>query len=404
MSRAVGDLVRELAPRVLGLLVRRHGRFDMCEDAVQEALLAAGAQWPRDGVPDNPWGWLVAVASHKVVDAFRAEAARTRREAAVAAMEPVEAPLVPDADDTLSLLLLCCHPELTEPSQVALTLRAVGGLTTAQIARAFLVPEATMGQRITRAKAKIRQAGFGGAGGPERVRAVLHVLYLIFNEGHTASSGTALHNVELSAEAIRVTRLAHHLLPADGEVAGLMALMLLTDARRRARTRPDGSLVPLAEQDRSSWDREQIAEGTLLIERTMATAALGPFQVQAAIAALHAEAPSTAATDWAQIAVLYGILERLAPGPVVTLNRAVAVAEASGPAAGLRLLASVAAELGGHHRFAAVRGHLLEMAGDTESAREAYRTAARLTLSLPERLHLESRAARLGLGDGAGAG
>ncbi|EWC64276.1 RNA polymerase sigma-70 factor, ECF subfamily [Actinokineospora spheciospongiae] len=402
MSTAVEDLLREHAPRVLGLLVRRHGRFDMCEDAVQDALLAAGTQWPRDGVPDNPWGWLVTVASHKLTDAFRAEAARARREAAVAALEPGDAPAVPDEDDTLTLLFLCCHPELSAPSQVALTLRAVGGLTTAQIARAFLVPEATMGQRITRAKLRVRATGFtvppAGAQRAERLRVVLHVLYLIFNEGHTASSGTDLHRPELTAEAIRVTRLAHSLLPDDGEVAGLLALMLLTDARRPARTRPDGSLVALAEQDRALWDAAVIAEGAGLITATMARAPLGPYQLQAAIAALHATAPSTRETDWAQIALLYRVLERLAPSPMVTLNRAIAVAEAAGPRAGLALLEPLAgdARLAEHHRLDSTRGHLLEMAGEHGAAREAYRRAARRTLSPPERRYLEGRAARLG--------
>jgi len=408
VSTAVEDLLREHAPRVLGLLVRRHGRFDMCEDAVQDALLAAGTQWPRDGVPDNPWGWLVTVASHKLTDAFRAETARARREAAVAALEPGDAPVVSDEDDTLTLLFLCCHPELSAPSQVALTLRAVGGLTTAQIARAFLVPEATMGQRITRAKLRVRATGFtvppAGAQRAERLRVVLHVLYLIFNEGHTASSGADLHRPELTAEAIRVTRLVHSLLPDDGEVAGLLALMLLTDARRPARTRPDGSLVALAEQDRALWDAAAIAEGAGLITATMARAPLGPYQLQAAIAALHATAPSTRETDWAQIALLYRVLERLAPSPMVTLNRAIAVAEAAGPRAGLALLEPLAgdARLAEHHRLDATRGHLLEMAGEYEAARKAYRRAARRTLSLPERRYLEGRAARLGTADRAG--
>ncbi|OLR92199.1 RNA polymerase sigma factor [Actinokineospora bangkokensis] len=399
MTGGVEDLLREHAPRVLALLVRRHGRFDMCEDAVQEALLAAGTQWPRDGVPANPWGWLVAVASNKLTDAFRAETARARREVAAARADPTDAAEVPAADDTLDLLFLCCHPALTEPSRVALTLRAVGGLTTAQIAAAFLVPEATMGQRITRAKLKIRDAGLTGGGDPAaRVGAVLHVLYLVFNEGHTASSGADLARPELTTEAIRVTRLVHTLAPRDGEVAGLLALMLLTEARRPARTRPDGSLVPLAEQDRARWDRAMIAEGSALVEDAMSWAPLGPYQLQAAIAALHATAPDTAATDWPQIAVLYRILERLTPSPVVTVHRAVAVAEAHGPAAGLALLATIADDprMRTYHRFAAVQAHLLERAGDPTAAQAAYRRAARLTLSTPEKRYLERRAAALG--------
>ena len=392
----VEGLLRELAPQVLGALVRRHGGFDTCEDAVQEALLAAAVQWPEEGVPDNPGAWLATVAARRRTELWRSDTARRRREATAAALAPRDPDPVPDADDTLTLLLLCCHPSLTSASQVALTLRAVGGLTTAEIARAFLVPEATIGQRISRAKQRIRGAGFRlppPAELPERLDAVLHVLYLIFNEGYTASSGPALHRAELTTEAIRLTRELHERLPEDGEVAGLLALMLLTDARRPARTRPDGALVPLAEQDRNLWDAGAIAEGVGLITETLAVAPLGPYQLQAAIAALHDEAASAENTDWLQILALYDLLQHIAPGPMVTLNRVVAAAMVRGPRAGLQELAAAEADpaLAGHHRVTAVRAHLLEQAGEREAARTQYRLAARLTLSLPERRYLEAR-------------
>ncbi|MFG1813167.1 RNA polymerase sigma factor [Kribbella sp. NPDC049174] len=385
----VEELLRELAPQVLGPLVRRYGDFDACEDAVQEALLAASQQWPADGVPDNPRSWLITVASRRRIEVLRSEAARARREEALAA-EP--APMV---DDSLTLLMLCCHTALTPQSQVALTLRAVGGLTTGEIARAFLVPEATIGQRISRAKAKLRDARFAlppAAELPSRLAAVLHVLYLIFNEGYTASSGSSLHRVELSAEAIRLTRQLCSELPAEGEVAGLLALMLLTDARRPARTTADGALVPLPEQDRSLWDAEAIAEGTELIASTLRTAPVGPYQLQAAIAAVHDEAERAEDTDWRQILMLYELLESTAPGPMVTLNRIVAVAMVHGPARGLALLDDVDPALKDHHRLAAVRAHLLELSGDLPAARSAYQQAARRTDSIPEQRYLQSRA------------
>jgi RNA polymerase sigma factor (sigma-70 family) len=398
----VEGLLRELSPQVLGTLVRRYGDFDTCEDAVQEALVAAARQWPAEGTPANPKGWLVTVASRRWVERWRQDAARRRREQTAAALDPPSPEPGPAVDDTLTLLLLCCHPSLTQASQVALTLRAVGGLTTAEIARAFLVPEATVAQRISRAKQRIKAGGAGfrmpsDAERPERVAAVLQVLYLIFNEGYTASSGTALHRIELTGEAIRLARQLHARLPADGEVAGLLALMLLTDARRPARTGPDGALVPLAEQDRSRWDAQAIAEGVALITRALASAPVGPYQLQAAIAAVHDEAARFEDTDWDQILGLYELLDRLAPGPIVTLNRIVAVAMVHGPEAGLRQLAAAEAEpaLAGHHRVDAVRAHLLELAGDHEAANAAYRLAARRTLSLAERRYLESRAARL---------
>ncbi|MEV4060464.1 RNA polymerase sigma factor [Nonomuraea dietziae] len=379
------ELLRELAPRVLGVLVRRYGQFDACEDAVQEALLAAATQWPKEGVPDNPKGWLVTVASRRMIDEIRSEEARRRREAEQALEEP---PAVPDQDDTLTLLFLCCHPSLTPASQIALTLRAVGGLTTAEIAGAFLVPEPTMAQRISRAKATIKKAGATFELTPNRLDVVLHVLYLIFNEGYTATSGPDLQRADLTSEAIRLTRTVRRLLPDDGEVAGLLALMLLTDARRTARTGPGGSLVPLAEQDRSLWDKDLIAEGVELVTGALSAGPLGAYQLQAAIAAVHSEEGET---DWPQILALYELLARIAPGPMVTLNQAVAVAMVRGPLEGLALLGTLEAELAEHHRLHAVRAHLLEMAGRHEEAGAAYLRAAELTSSLPERRYLEER-------------
>jgi RNA polymerase sigma factor (sigma-70 family) len=407
---AVEDLLRGLAPQVLGALTRRYRAFDACEDAVQEALVAAAQQWPEEGLPDNPRGWLVTVASRRLVDQLRSESARRAREETAALQVPADEQVAPGADDdaepeeddALTLLFLCCHPALSPASQLAMTLRAVGGLTTAQIARAFLVPEATIGQRISRAKATIKAGGGrfelpSEAERAERLRVVLHVLYLIFNEGYTATSGADLQRVELTAEAIRLTRLVRALLPEDGEVMGLLALMLLTDARRAARTRADGGLVPLAEQDRSLWNAAAIEEGVALVSSALAHTRIGPYQLQAAIAAVHTEAARAQDTDWPQIVELYGLLERLAPNPMVTLNQAVAVAELRGPAAGLALLATLDddARMEQHHRVDAVRAHLLERAGDVEGARESYRRAARRTTSLPERRYLEERAERL---------
>lgn len=414
-STGTENLLRELAPQVLGALVRRYGHFDACEDAVQEALLAAALQWPGEGVPDSPRGWLIRVASRRLTDQLRSEQARRRREETAATQILPEQFLAPAADagrgaardDTLILLFLCCHPALTPASQIALTLRAVGGLSTDEIARAFLVPEPTMSQRILRAKRQIEASGVPLRLPPEqervaRLRAVLQVLYLIFTEGHTATSGAALQRLELTGEAIRLTRLVHRRLPDDGEVAGLLALMLLTDARRAARSGPDGEAVPLAEQDRSRWDQRSIAEGVALVTDAMSRTALGPYQLQAAIAAVHAEAARAEDTDWPQILVLYGLLERLSDNPVVTLNHAVAAAMVQGPSAGLALLEPLDADprMALHHRLDAVRAHLLEMAGDREAAIALYRAAARRTSSAPERRHLEARAARLT--DGAG--
>ena len=406
----VEDLLRRLAPQVTGALVRRHGQFDLCEDAVQEALVAAAVQWPRDGIPEHPRGWLVTVASRRLTDQVRGESARRRREQAVAARAPADQLVAPGPDsglpaahdDTLALLFLCCHPALSPASQVALTLRAVGGLTTAQVARAFLVPEATMAQRISRAKQTIKAAGARFTLPPpaeraDRLRVVLQVLYLIFNEGYAASSGPDLQRADLTGEAIRLARQLHRLLPDDGEVAGLLALLLLTDARRPARARADGSLIPLASQDRSRWDAAAIAEGAALVADALARAPLGPYQLQAAIAAVHDEAARAEDTDWPQILVLYELLQQLAPSPVVTLNHAVALAMVRGPRAGLDLLATLDDDprMAGHHRLDAVRAHLLELAGDTAAARDHYRAAARRTTSLPEQRYLEGRAARL---------
>ncbi|MDP9241450.1 MAG: RNA polymerase sigma factor [Actinomycetota bacterium] len=409
-DRSTEDLLRDLAPQVLGALVRRYGHFDAAEDAVQEALLAAAVQWPGEGRPANPKGWLIRVGSRRMTDLLRTEQARQRRENAVAErvlpddyLAPAaDAPPAADQDDSLLLLFLCCHPALTAPSQIALTLRAVGGLTTAEIARAFLVPDSTMGQRISRAKQAIREAGarFRMPPPPEvqaRLAAVLHVLYLIFNEGYTATSGPYLVRHDLAREAIRLTRLVHRLLPDDGEVAGLLALMLLTDARRPARTGPGGRLIPLTEQDRSLWDSAAIAEGVALVTEAMSRTPLGPYQLQAAIAAVHDEAANAEDTDWPQILALYGMLRRLADNPLVALNHAVAAAMVHGPAAGLALLEPLAADprMAGNHRVDAVRAHLLEMAGDREGALAAYRLAARRTTSTPERQYLEEKAAAL---------
>jgi RNA polymerase sigma factor (sigma-70 family) len=404
VSPEVEDLLRQLAPRVLGLLVRRYGGFDACEDAVQEALIAGARQWPEQGVPDNPYSWLITVASRRLVDARRSEAARTQRETNAVALDEQHVPGPgeddPTRDDTLLLLLLCCHPALAPSAQMALTLRAVGGLTTTQIARAFLVPDATMGQRISRAKQRIKASGIGFRRPPPeelaaRLGVVLHVLYLIFNEGYTATAGADLQQRELTGEAIRLTRDLHRQLPEDGEIAGLLALMLLTEARHAARTGPDGTLIPIAEQDRARWNRDLIAEATALLTRTLQRAPIGPYQLQAAIAAVHNEAARAEDTDWPQILVLYRLLEGLWPTPVVRLNKAIAEAMVHGPRAGLDLLSTVELELAGSHRVDAVRAHLLELAGDRAAALSSYELAARRTTSLPEQHYLRARAARL---------
>jgi len=408
------DLLRELAPQVLGVLMRRYAGLDSCEDAVQEALLDGATQWPAAGLPDNPRAWLLTVATRRLADILRSESARRQREDAVFLATPpavlagadawladTGAASARDSDDTLTLLFLCCHPALTASSQVALTLRAVGGLSTAEIARAFVVPEATMAQRISRAKQQVRAAGARfappeAADFEQRLRVVQQVLYLIFNEGYVASAGEALQRADLAAEGIRLTRLLRRLLPDDAETAGLLALMLLTDARRAARVTLDGALVPLVEQDRARWDQSLTAEGAALIARTLATtSALGPYQLQAAIAAVHGEAASVTDTDWAEILALYELLGQVSPGPLVSLGKAVAIAMVHGPAAGLAATDELAGILARHHRLHAVRGHLLEMSGDAASAADAYRVAARYATNAAEKRYLDRQSRRV---------
>jgi RNA polymerase sigma factor (sigma-70 family) len=407
----IQHLLRDLAPKVLGAVTRRFCDFTASEDAVQEALLAAATDWPRDGLPENPRAWLIQVAARRLVDHVRAEAARRHREKIVVSLVPPEEQiaLAADAegatterDDTLDLLFMCCHPALSPASAIALTLRAVGGLTTLEIARAFMVPEATMAQRISRAKQSIKASGIAFATpaaeeGTARLGAVMHVLYLIFSEGYASSSGPELIRSDLSSEALRLTRMLHRLVPDDAEVAGLLALMLLTDARRAARTDSSGELVPLDKQDRTLWDRQAIAEGLALINATLPRGTVGPYQVQAAIAAVHDEAASAQATDWVQILALYGLLERMSDNPMVALNLAVAAAMVHGPAAGLARLHALAADprLQDHHRLDAVRAHLLERAGEREEAIECSRRAAERTASTSERNYLLLQAARL---------
>jgi RNA polymerase sigma factor (sigma-70 family) len=402
----VEDLLRQLAPQVLGALLRRHQALDLCEDAVQEALVAAAIGWPKAGLPDNPRAWLITVATRRLIDEVRNESSRRQREDRLMfGSPPAELSRLPgdehdpDRDDTLTLLLLCCHPALTAPSQIALTLKAVGGLATAEIARAFFVPEATMAQRVSRAKQRIREAGATFSMPPPkelggRLRAVLHVLYLIFNEGYTTSSGTRINRTDLTAEAIRLTRELHRVRAGDGEVQGLLALMLLTEARRPARVDASGELVSLADQDRGRWDRDLIAEGVALVTSALARGPVGAYQLQAAIAAVHSEAPSAAGTDWAEILALYQLLDSIAPNPMATVNRALALAMVRGPEAGLDLLASLDGDerVARHHRLFAMRGHLLEMDGSVAAARAAFEEAARRTASAPEKRYLLRRA------------
>ncbi len=415
LSPETEDLLRELAPQVLGSTLRRFKDFAAAEDAVQEALVAASAQWPQEGIPDNPRGWLIHVAARRMTDFLRSETARRTREE-LAAQPSLTDPWskfrengTMERDDTLVLLFMCCHPALTTSSAIALTLRAVGGLTTSEIANAFLVPESTMAQRISRAKQTIKASGVPFRMPTKRERtprltAVLHTLYLIFNEGYTSSTGTALHRTELSGEAIRLTRAIYRRLPDDPEVAGLLALMLLTDARRPARTGPDDELIPLDKQDRQLWNRAVIAEGVALVSRTLPKGSVGPYQLQAAIAAIHDEAATADETDWAQILALYTVLERMSGNPMVSLNRAIAVAMVRGPAAGLALLDQLGSDerMAGHYRLDAVRAHLLEKSGDHQAAIAGYRAAAARTTSIPERGYLINQAARLEMHDSAG--
>jgi RNA polymerase sigma factor (sigma-70 family) len=403
----IEQLLRELTPQVLGTVVRRFRDFTAAEDAVQEASLAAAVQWPREGLPDNPRAWLTQVACRRMTDHIRSEVARRRRENEVAqeTVYTTEFPARESAspgDDTLVLLFMCCHPALTPSSAIALTLRAVGGLTTAEIAHAFLVPEPTMAQRISRAKQSIKNSGVpfqlpSAAERAQRLRSVLHVLYLIFSEGYTSSGGPHLRRADLSHEAMRLARILHHLQPDDTEVAGLLALMLLTDARREARTNDDGELIPLAQQDRTVWDRQQIEEGVGLISATLPKGSVGPYQLQAAIAAVHDEATRADDTDWPQILALYDLLRRMSDNPMVQLNYAIAAAMVHGAMKGLDLLDALKtdARVAHHHRLDAVRAHLLELAGDREGAVKHYRVAAAKTGSLPERNYLLTQAARV---------
>lgn len=409
MSHTSEHLLRELAPQVLGAVVRRYRDFAAAEDAVQEALLVASTTWIKDGVPDNPRAWLIQVAARRITDQLRTEIARRKRETTLVAeaqdlqfVPPPDADQEPEKEDTLLLLFMCCHPALTRTSAIALTLRAVAGLTTAEIAHAFLVPEATMAQRISRAKQLIKKSGGGfqmptAAERDARTEAVLHVLYLIFNEGYASSSGHSLQRVDLSSEAIRLSRAVHQLLPDDPEVTGLLALMLLTDARRHARSSPEGELIPLDEQDRSLWDRDAISEGIALVSSALSRGAVGAYQLQAAIAACHDEATSTEHTDWPQILALYGLLERMSDNPMLTLNKAVAFAMVHGPSAALELLKALDQDprMATNHRLAAVRAHLFEKAGDHALAVQHYQDAAERTSSAPERNYLRLKAARL---------
>ena len=404
---SIEHLLRELTPQVLGTVVRRFRDFAAAEDAVQEASLAAATQWPRDGLPENPRAWLTQVAYRRVTDHIRSESARRRRESEAALeMEQLAPPAAPasesDEDDTLILLFMCCHPALTPASAIALTLRAVGGLTTAEIAHAFLVPEPTMAQRISRAKQSIKDSSipFQLPTSEERVQrlhAVLHVLYLIFNEGYTSTAGPHLRRADLSQEAVRLARIVHRLQPNDTEVAGLLALMLLTDARRLARTGDGGELIPLAQQDRSLWDRQQISEGVALLSATLPKGAVGPYQLQAAIAAVHDEAATPDDTDWPQILALYNLLKNMSDNPMVALNRAIAEAMVHGATKGLELLDELKDDprVAGNHRLDAVRAHLLELAGDENGAVRHYQAAAAKTGSLPEQNYLLAQAARL---------
>jgi predicted RNA polymerase sigma factor len=399
-ASGVEGLLRELAPQALGAVLRRCGDFDNAEDAVQEALIAAASSWPADGLPDNPLGWLIRVALRRLANIYRSDIARRRREELAASWALPQPDPVPGRDDTLMLLFMCCHPALTPASAIPLALRAVGGLTTAEIAAAFLVPEPTLAQRVSRAKARLRESGASFSLPPAaeragRLRSVLRVLYLMFSEGYVTSGGAELARGDLSGEAIRLARLLHGAVPDDPETAGLLALMLLTDARRAARTGPEGSLVSLASQDRSLWDRALITEGLELVTWALGQHAVGEYQLQAAIAGLHDQAAGHSATDWAQILALYVRLDACAPGPMVTLNRAVAVAMVYGPAAGLAVVAQASEQLGDHHRVHAVRAHLQELAGDSAAAVDGYRAAASRTANLPERHYLLAQAARL---------
>lgn len=402
-TTVIEGLLREAAPQALAVVARRH-EFADCEDAVQEAVIAALRTWPDRGIPDHPVGWLIRVASRHLLGRHRSDSARHRRERIVAAWALDPPDPVPDRDDTLTLLFMCCHDALTPGAAIPLTLRAVGGLTTREIADAFLVREATMAQRISRAKATIRSSPEPFAlptadAYPRRLRSVLHVLYLIFNEAHTASAGTELARPDLATEAIRLARMVRAARPDDPEVAGLLALLLLTDARRDARIGPEGQLVPLPEQDRGRWNRAMIREGVELITSALRGHQPGQYQLQAAIAAVHDQAPTYDDTNWNEILALYNVLDRTSTNPIVTVNRAVATAMVRGPDAGLEVLDTVADSLPHHHRYHAVRAHLLERAGRTADALVEYDLAIRRVTNLPERTHLELRAATIRTGE-----
>ncbi|UOY02701.1 RNA polymerase sigma factor [Blastococcus sp. PRF04-17] len=401
MNGDVEQVFRENYGRAVAVLVRLLGDIDAAEEAVQDAFLTAVQRWPADGIPPSPAGWIVTTARNRAIDRLRREASRTDRyvQAARLTAEPEREEAGPVTDDRLRLIFTCCHPALAVPAQVALTLRLLGGLTTAEIAAAFLVPEPTMAQRLVRAKSKIRDARIPyrvptEAELPDRLRAVLVVVYLVFTEGHDASSGDRLVRDDLCAEAIRLGRVLAELMPDEPEVTGLLALMLLTHSRRAARTAPDGGLVLLADQDRARWDRDLIAEGQELVRRCLRRDQPGPYQVQAAINAVHSAAPTAADTDWPQIVALYDLLVALAPSPVAALNRAVAVAEVAGPEAGLSLVDAL--DLGRHRSFHAVRADLLRRLGRTTEARQAYVAALERTGNESERAFLRRRLGRLG--------
>jgi len=410
LDEAQVDLLRELAPQVLAALIRRYGNFCEAEDAVQEALFAAHLKWPEEGAPDNPRGWLIAVAADRYIDELRRTIKRRQREQHLVLMTPqdtAQAPALDETleiarDDTVTLLFMCCHPVLTRGSAIALTLRAVGGLGTTEIAKAYLVPPKTMAQRISRAKRDIRKSGVPFAMPSEeereaRLQSVTHVLYLMFNEGYASSEGVELQRSDLAGEALRLTRIVHAVMPQDGELSGLLAMMLLTHARRHARTGPDGELIPLAQQNRSLWDRQAIKEGIAILTSVLPQGRAGPYQLLAAICAIHDEASSDAETDWQQILVLYELLLQITDNPVVLLNRAVALAMVFGPQAGLDALKPVDEDerLKGHYRLDAVRAHLHDMAGNLDLAAHYYLAAAGGTANIAERRYLSAKATRL---------